>query len=108
MGKDLIADLGRQYRPKASLLGRAITLQMRQKGGTSLYGHKIESSQDLAALAQAFRNPSYETLHFFYTKDGEVVGESATTKAVVMSSSEKDRLLSIQPGKALTIIQMPM
>ena len=67
MGQALLADPGSEYRPNTPLLASAIARYIRQKGGVSLKGQKVENSQDLAALAQVFRNSSYETLRVFYT-----------------------------------------
>lgn len=47
--------------------------------GKKLIGQKVTSQHDLAPLAQAHRDPRYETFHVVYTKDDMVVGHTAIT-----------------------------
>lgn len=46
---------------------------------TKFIGAKISDHHELAALAQAHRDPRYETFHAIYMKGNEVVGHSAVT-----------------------------
>lgn len=63
-----------------SILGNAIARDYKKKGVSTLIGKKIHNSQDLATLAQIYRNPSYETLRYFITNDaGEVVYQTGVT-----------------------------
>ncbi len=39
----------------------------------------VESADDLADLAQVFRNPNYETFRVVYTKENTIVGQEALT-----------------------------
>jgi hypothetical protein len=42
--------------------------------GQSLIGGTVNSPEDLATLAQTLRDPRFETLRYFFTKNGEIVG----------------------------------
>lgn len=48
-------------------------------GANRLTGQRIETAADLAALAQVYRDPRFETLRVIFTKDGKVVGETGYT-----------------------------
>jgi hypothetical protein len=76
----LVRDLvrGRQgVRP--SLLGNAINTAFVKKGVFNFVGQKITSPLDLASLAQVYRNPSFETLRYFFVKDGVIVGQTGVS-----------------------------
>jgi hypothetical protein len=62
---------------RASVLGQRLLANFKAGEPGQLVGAKIESSEDLAALAQVYRNPKFETLRFIYLKGDEVVGENA-------------------------------
>ena len=63
-----------------SILGDSISRDFRKKGVSTLLGKKIKNSQDLATLAQIYRDPRYETLRYFITNDaGEVVYQTGVT-----------------------------
>lgn len=59
------------------ILGRGIGKQLDVKGTASLVGRKIVAPEDLAALAQIYRDKRFETIRFFFTKGDTVVGEMA-------------------------------
>lgn len=63
----------------ASLLGSRIWRDFQERKGADLVGQRVESPQDLATLAQILRDPRFETLRIFYTKDGEVIGHTGMT-----------------------------
>ena len=64
----------------ATLLGSALIRDFKTQGGTALTGKKIQSKEDLAALAQVYRDPRFETFRVVFTDaQGTVVGESAYT-----------------------------
>ncbi|WP_418648518.1 LPD38 domain-containing protein [Thauera butanivorans] len=47
-------------------------------GGADLVGQTVSSAEDLATLAQVFRDPRFETFRVFYTDaSGAIVGEAA-------------------------------
>lgn len=43
----------------------------------SLLGQEVKNGQDLASIAQVYRDPRYETLRAIYVKDGIIVGHNA-------------------------------
>lgn len=45
----------------------------------SFLGAKVSSPADLAKVAEIVRSPRYETLHYLFTKDGEVKGTTAVS-----------------------------
>ena len=45
----------------------------------SLLGAKISSPKDLALLGEVYRSPRYETFHYLFTRNGEVVGTTAVS-----------------------------
>lgn len=61
----------------ATLLGARLCRDFVAQGGTQLLGRRVGSAGDLAALAQIYRDPRFETFRCFYMRGDEVVGESA-------------------------------
>lgn len=61
----------------AALLGVRLHRDFVAQGGTQLVGQRVGSPGDLAALAQVYRDPRFETFRCFYMRGNEVVGESA-------------------------------
>ncbi|CAM3779569.1 LPD23 domain-containing protein [Vreelandella rituensis] len=59
------------------LLGASIYRDFAEGESFQLLGRPIASNEDLATVAQVYRNPHFETLRVIYTRDDEVVGESA-------------------------------
>lgn len=55
------------------MLANAISAEAREKGTVRLVGKKVESPDDLAALAQVYRDPRWETLRYVFVKDGKIV-----------------------------------
>ncbi|MBR1921678.1 MAG: hypothetical protein IJ829_06720 [Kiritimatiellae bacterium] len=60
-------------------LGRFINKEFAATGRANLIGRRISSARDLAALAQIYRNPCFETFRYFFTKSGEVVWQTGVT-----------------------------
>ncbi len=60
-------------------VGLGITPQLEDKGQVSLKGHTVKNIEELATLAQVYRNPSYETLRVFYLKGRKIVGQEGVT-----------------------------
>ncbi|CAK0772511.1 hypothetical protein CCP3SC15_450001 [Gammaproteobacteria bacterium] len=73
--KAAVDELYSEKRTTRSVLGNKIVSGFRDTGITALVGQKVASSDDLATLAQVYRNPKFETLRYFFTKDGEIVGQ---------------------------------
>ncbi len=86
-GRDALSEIERRLhrlrpggRPAASLLGVRIARDLRAHGSACLVGQTVNSPADLAALAQVYRDPRFETFRVFYTSSsGTVVGEAAYT-----------------------------
>ena len=57
------------------VLGRSIPGELADTGNTLLLGKRIQNPQDLAAVAQVYRDPRFETFRWVFTRFGEVVGE---------------------------------
>jgi hypothetical protein len=75
---------GRDNRPagrgeSVSLLGARVAKNFQAGRPNQLIGQKVESSGDLALLAQVYRDPRFETFRFALTRDGKIVGETAVT-----------------------------
>lgn len=68
--------LGAEGGSGLTLLGAGLYRGFTQSGGIKLTGQRVTTAADLAALAQVFRDPRFETFRVFYTKDGIVVGEA--------------------------------
>jgi hypothetical protein len=84
VGMDALAALKRRVNllrdnrgSAATLLGARLYAGFVASGGNQLTGQKITSPADLAALAQVYRDPRFETFRCIYLKDNEVVGETA-------------------------------
>ena len=60
-------------------IGHYINSEFRHEGRANLIGKRISSARDLAALAQIYRNPCFETFRYFFTKNGEVVWQTGVT-----------------------------
>lgn len=67
-----------QDRAAIEVLGSRLFDGFAFDGGVDLVGQRVASAEDLATLAQVFRDPRYETFRVFYTDaQGVVVGEGA-------------------------------
>jgi hypothetical protein len=83
LAREALADLGRlgvhDRRAKPRLLGSRIPQEFSEKGHISLIGQKIETPEDLAVLAQVYRDPRFETFRIFFTKGGTIVSQTGVT-----------------------------
>lgn len=61
----------------ATLLGARLQAGFVANGGNQLIGQRITSPGDLAALAQVYRDPRFETFRVIYLRGDRVVGEAA-------------------------------
>ncbi|MGD9870694.1 MAG: PLxRFG domain-containing protein [Thauera sp.] len=67
-----------QDRAAIEVLGSRLYDGFAANGGVDLVGQRVTSAEDLAVLAQVFRDPRFETFRVFYTdQQGVVVGEGA-------------------------------
>jgi len=58
---------------RGQLRGLGIAREIQTKSTASLLGRNVGSAQEMAQIAQVFRDPRYETLRIFYTKGSEIV-----------------------------------
>jgi hypothetical protein len=56
-------------------LGKGINAELREKGWVDLRGRQARNVDEVAQIAQVFRDPRYETFRIVATKDGKVVGD---------------------------------
>lgn len=75
------SDTGRGIRAGsgARTLGLAITAPLERDGRIDLRGQTVQSYEDLARLAQVFRDPRYETFRIIYVKGDQIVAHEAMT-----------------------------
>ncbi len=87
-GRQAAADLRRRFRAHrgrgrtgaddgtVSVLGSRLYEGFVAGRAQQLIGQRVETPADLAALAQVYRDPRFETLRLLYVRNGQVVGES--------------------------------
>lgn len=83
-GRDALAALKRrldQLRavggPAATLLGSRLYADFQAAGQAQLVGQVVREPGDLAALAQVYRDPRFETFRIVYVRQNRIVGEAA-------------------------------
>ena len=76
----------------ATLLGSALWRSFKERQGAELIGQEVRTPQDLATLAQILRDPRFETLRFFFVKDGKIVGHTGVTSRLPGSVSFVGRI----------------
>jgi len=62
-----------------STLALGIRQELAKQGRVDLRGKEVRSAEDLATLAQVYRDPRFETLRIFYIKDGKIVAHEGMT-----------------------------
>lgn len=64
-----------------------ITKELLESGKTELVGKRVKNADDLAALAQVYRDPRFETLRYFFADaDGNLVFQTAVSSGVPNAS----------------------
>jgi proteasome lid subunit RPN8/RPN11 len=63
--------------PTATLLGTRLAGDFHAAGYARLIGQPVSEPGDLAALAQIYRDPRFETFRAIYLRRGQIVGEAA-------------------------------
>jgi N12 class adenine-specific DNA methylase len=67
-------------RGSGTVLGRALAGGLAARQKASLVGQVVRSAEDLATLAQVYRDPRFETFRVFFTDDkGKVVAQAGLT-----------------------------
>ncbi|MFZ4537872.1 hypothetical protein [Propionivibrio sp.] len=79
----------------ATLLGARLHAGFVASGGNQLVGQHISSTGDLAALAQVYRDPRFETFRVIYLKGDEVVGEAAYSSRLPGAVQLPDNFLTL-------------
>lgn len=59
-----------------------ISREFINKGYIELKGRKIRNNEELAVLAQVFRDPRFETFRIFYTKNNKIVAHEAISSRI--------------------------
>lgn len=73
-----VESLVRRY--SGSVLADRIRRDYVETRTAQLVGQRISSEADLAALAEVYRNPAFETMRYLYVdNDGQVLGETAVS-----------------------------
>lgn len=73
LAKEAVEAIGHNRRRGRVYLANAINAEAREKGTVTLVGQTIRTSDDLAVLAQVYRDPRWETLRYVFVKGNEVV-----------------------------------
>jgi len=84
---DLVHQAQRPVRTLGSQFRETLYKELTRKGRIDLTGHRIESTEDLARLAEVYRNPLFETLRIFYIKDGRIVAHEGISSRLPGISS---------------------
>ena len=71
---------------KPRVVGQRIWEKFKKQGYIDLNGKIVRDAQDVAELAQIFRNPKYETFRIIYTNGETIVGQEAITSYLPGSS----------------------
>lgn len=79
------------------LLGRGITDDLAENHGASLVGRTVTGPDDLAALAQIYRDPRFETLRIFFVRENDDGSEEIVHQTGV--SSRLPGMTSIFPAE---------
>jgi len=64
-----------------------ISTEARKTGRIDLRGQKVKTAEDVAVLAQVYRDPRLETFRIFYLKDGVIVAHEGITSRMPASAA---------------------
>lgn len=67
---------------KIQTLYRKFSKDFHENGYVDLNGRKVSNVQEVADIAQVFRNPNYETFRILYTKGDTIVGQEAVSSRI--------------------------
>lgn len=79
LAREAVTGLVENAQRRPSLLASALPRDFVAQGPVSLVGQRINGPEDLATLAQVYRDPRFETLRYFFVKDGEIVGQTGVS-----------------------------
>lgn len=70
-----------------SILALSISDQYSERQKVSLVGQKVSSTEDLAVLAQVYRDPRFETLRYFFVDANDnIIGQAGLTSRLPASA----------------------
>lgn len=67
---------------KIQTLYRKFSRDFHEKGYVDLNARKVSNVQEVADIAQIFRNPNYETFRLLYTQGNTIVGQEAISSRI--------------------------
>ena len=89
-----ISDTGRKVDGDGIItLADGISRELINHGYVNLKGKKVKNAEDLATIAQIFRDPRFETLRIFYLKGTKIVAHEGMTSRI--------------PGSAAAFLNIP-
>jgi proteasome lid subunit RPN8/RPN11 len=120
MGENLLeitanlAEAPKQRPGGIETVATAINAELIADQSTSLFGKVVKTGEDLATLAQVYRDPRYETMRFFLTDaDGKIVYSTAVsarlpgaTAAFAMGESVENLAHDIRRSRGVTNLWM--
>lgn len=86
LAKEALQALG-PGRGRARVLGSDLPSQFRETGKVDLIGQQVRSAEDLAELAQVYRDPRFETFRVFFTRGDTVVDQTGVTSRLPGSTA---------------------
>jgi hypothetical protein len=66
----------------ARIIGKSITAELVEKGKIDIKGRKVKDIHELAAIAQVYRDPRFETVRYVFVKRGKVVHYEGVTSMI--------------------------
>lgn len=72
----------KQSMQKIETIYRKFSKDFKARGYIDLNNKKISNVQEVADIAQVFRNPNYETFRILYTKGNTIVGQEAISSRI--------------------------
>jgi hypothetical protein len=71
---------------EGTVLGDGMAADFIDRSGADLIGRKLSGTRDLSSLAQVYRNPSFETIRYYFVKNEKVVFHTGVTSRLPGSS----------------------
>lgn len=85
--REIVDGLAKGRKQGRVILANAINNQFRNDSTADLIGQDIRTSDDVAVLAQVFRNPKTETMRYVLVKDGKAVHMTGVTSRLPSSTA---------------------
>ena len=90
--KQITKKLKQELKTDPVLKGMAISTDLIKSGKADLIGRSVKNPDEMAAIAQVFRDPRYETIRYVLTKGDEITAHLAVT-------SRMPSMTAVTPGK---------